>query len=248
MEKYQVIVPGFDAYMSAANQTANALLASDSDLVAGIRHFDEFYRNKLVSNNSQMGPIGMFLFHNAYTCFLSAVRMALSGHTASVFPLLRTALESACYAVIVESDPELAQVWIDRHKGDAERKACGRKFTVKNARDLIKRKMPSFDSLIGELYDSAIDFGAHPNIRSVFGHVTIDSDTYPEHCAISLASLYGENHHETHRGLLACLDFGFFIFVIAVLTPQEINENLLEDTLSLNNLKESIAEKYCSYP
>lgn len=34
MEKYQVIVPGFDAYMSAADQTTNALLASDSDLVA----------------------------------------------------------------------------------------------------------------------------------------------------------------------------------------------------------------------
>lgn len=248
MEEYQVVVPGFDAYMSAVDQTSKALLTNNNELVEGIRQFDDFYRNELLPNNSRIDPISMFLVSNAHAGLLSGVRMALSGHTASVFPLLRTALESACYAVIVESDPDLAKVWINRHNGARERKECRKKFHIGTAQELTKGKMAGFDSVIGELYDSSIDFGAHPNIKSVMGHVTIDSGTYPDHCAVSHASLYSEDHHETHRGLLACMDFGFVIFVLAVLTPSRINEELLTKTFSLNSLKEKIASNYCSYP
>ncbi|MFC3282633.1 hypothetical protein [Litchfieldella rifensis] len=55
---------------------------------------------------------------HAHSLFLGAVRLARSGHSSAVYPLLRTALESAAYALLFTQDDDLSEKWKNRHKSD----------------------------------------------------------------------------------------------------------------------------------
>lgn len=80
-----------------------------------LAHYD-FFATRLWSDNQPVPEIPMFLSTNAFMLWTSAVRIAMSGHEMAVYPLLRTALESACYVLLVKRRPELAEVWSNREK------------------------------------------------------------------------------------------------------------------------------------
>ncbi|EMK3529561.1 hypothetical protein V8099_003778 [Pseudomonas aeruginosa] len=181
---------------------------------------------------------------NAYQLFLAGLRMALSGHCAAVFPLLRTALESAAYASLMTHKPELQKVWTRRHQGEDEKRACRNAFIFKNAIELLKERAPDIHELATQAYEGAIDYGAHPNIKGVFGHVSIDDQREDEFLALSHTSLYGATHIETIRGLCACLDFGFAIISIIAVSSPEFSDELLADLSRLNEMKNEATERY----
>lgn len=165
-------------------------------------------------------PFPLFLGMNAYYFFLASVRAAISGHVSGVFPLARAGLESACYAFLMKDDATLESVWIDRDKGEEQRAACRRIFTsaVKDA----GRKLRSIDSGIGnyleELYDAAITFGAHPNVRAVVPHLDVSEHEDGRHWVISFTCSYAEDSFEVKRALLACSEYGMMIaYMIAQL-------------------------------
>lgn len=114
---------GMAAYMAAADETTAEHLASDDRLVAAVREYDEYFRNRLWLR-AGADSISLVLFLNAYQMFLAGVRTALGGHTAAVFPLLRTALESAAYGGLIAAKPELSSIWRNRHHDDEAKRAC----------------------------------------------------------------------------------------------------------------------------
>ena len=81
--------------------------------------------------------ISLVLLINAYQMFPAGVRTALGGHTAAVFPLLRTALESAAYGALIAAKPELSSIWTNRHHDDEAKKACRNTFTFDKAIKLV---------------------------------------------------------------------------------------------------------------
>ena len=138
--------------------------------------------------------MAMVLSMNAYMLFLAGVRVAMTGHVTACFPVLRTALESACYGFLIAKDPDLSAVWADRHKDADSKKVCRKAFgsAVTDVAKLVEREQPGGGQWLSDAYDAAIDFGAHPNIKSVFGHVRILEDV-PEdpYFRVNLAGLYG---------------------------------------------------------
>ncbi|MCP1463313.1 hypothetical protein [Pseudomonas sp. S3E17] len=250
----RLVVPGgIDYYMSIADKTAQELLASENLMVMVLREYDTYFRERLWQAD-QPSALPLMLQMNAYQLFLASSRMALSGHSAAVFPLLRTALESAAYAGLMIQNPDLEQVWSSRHLGetDAEkrifRKACSKDFNFRKAIESLKTLQahaPNILEYIMDCYEHAIDHGAHPNIIGVFSHVTIDNQRADDGLvAANFTSLYSTFHIETIRGLCACLDYGFAIISIIALSRLSISDALLEELDHLVDAKEEATTPY----
>lgn len=172
--------------------------------------------------------------------------MALSGHCAAVFLLLRTALESAAYGGLIARNPALREVWAGRHRGDAEKKACRKSFTFEKAISPLEDRAPDIHALAVFGYEGAIDYGAHPNINGVFGHVSLNDQREGGFETVTHTSVYGSAHIETIRDLCACLDFGFAIISIIALSGPTIGDNLVGGLQVLNDAKNAAVAPYQS--
>jgi hypothetical protein len=167
--------------------------------------------------------------------------MALSGHEAAVYPLLRTALESACYALVITRKPELAATWSARHDGDAERKASRRAFAsaVSDAADFVSCWQQGLGAYVLELYDANIDFGAHPNTRSVMDHVhEMPADQEQE--GFGLGSIYPGNSLEVFRALVAAIESARGISMVLTCCQPSISEKVVHAVQALEKRQDEL--------
>jgi hypothetical protein len=235
---------GLKQYLSTADETAKELLLSDDKLLSTLQLFDGYFRRGLWHHVSPTSPLSFVLFLNAYQMFLAGARTAFSGHAVAVFPLLRAALESAAYGLLIEQKPELADVWTNRHRSEADKRACRKAFTFDYAIASLKEEAPDICNLAAGAYEAAIDYGAHPNLKGVFGHVSIDETRPDGMIAVTHTSLYGASHIETIRSLCACLDFGLVIISMIAVSVGDISEKQVEELQVLNDAKNTATADY----
>lgn len=233
---------GLESYIAAGDENTRDLLAGNAPTIAALKQFDAFFRDGLWREPVLSNPLAFLLFTNAYMLFLSGGRMALTGHAAAIYPLLRTALESACYGFLIERKPDLADVWTQRHQSKAQYDACRNAFTVARANKLIRSASIDIGNLVEGIYDAAIDFGGHPNIKGVIQHVSMDEERDDGMVAVNLAGLHGTGGIETTRGLMACLDFGLAIAAVIILAPDAPSATLVATLQELNDLKNTVAD------
>ncbi|MGE3248635.1 MAG: hypothetical protein AB7J28_01150 [Hyphomonadaceae bacterium] len=70
------------------------------------------------------------LYLRSHAAFRAACGYSLSGQTADAYPLLRTCLEFAAYALHMTVNPTLQAVWLRRHDDDDCMRAVKTQFTV----------------------------------------------------------------------------------------------------------------------
>ena len=90
--------------------------------------------------------------------------------------------------------------------------------------------------------------GGHPNIKGVFGHVSLAEDRTDEFVAVTHTSLYGARHIETIRGLCACLDFGLVIIGTIALASASPTDQVTGELQALNDAKNAATEPYSAPP
>lgn len=117
-------------YVATGDEITTQWLKSGSPLLEAIEQIHGFFPQSLWKGDVELTPHQAMLSMNAFMLYMSAVRVSLSGHVAATFPLFRTALESACYAYVIGEDRSLETVWVDRHRGDEQRKLCRRKLST----------------------------------------------------------------------------------------------------------------------
>ena len=79
------------------------------------------------------------------------------------------------------------------------------------------------------LYEASIDFGAHPNQKSVVGHLTDGGTVDDEFQMFELTGVYGHDSWEVNRALLACVETGQAVaFMLAACADQHalLNERI----------------------
>ena len=235
----------FDNYFTAARDVEKELLDGEFPLVAGIRKYHEFFVDHVFSETYSLSPVQALLAMNAFIIFLSSIRVAMSGHGAAMFPLLRTALEASCYALLIGDSDEYREIWLKRDSTPEARKLCRRKFgsAVPDAAKRIQAKSwaaPNTEAWIRQAYDEAIDFGGHPNPKGVMPYVRVNKDHPDGHRHISLAGVYGADSFETARCLMACLDVGLLIALILSNCREEPSKDAVITLNRLNELKEEL--------
>jgi len=111
----------------------------------------------------------VLLFVRALGNFFAAVRLAASGQLISeCYAQLCICLECFLYAFrIHQGGTAAAQVWLQRHNSDESEKQCKKNFQPKDIYDQLIASYPKLGGQVRNAYQTCIDFGAHPNERSV---------------------------------------------------------------------------------
>lgn len=111
-----------------------------------------------------------FLLVRTHSSFLAATRLAMSGQLSESYAILRVALEQAWYALHIGKDPQppkRSTVWLCRHDDEASKARCKSEFAVQNIRSTHEALDPATAKLLHQLYEMTIDFGGHPNQKSL---------------------------------------------------------------------------------
>ncbi len=131
--------------------------------------------HKIVENLSNPSDfLASFLLVRAHSAYRASARLACSGQVAETFPVLRSCIEYALYALHINVNPELGKVWIRRHDDGPSLKRCRREFMHVNVVNALQTKDSRLHEKIVQLYVRTIEFGAHPNEREVSSGMTLE--------------------------------------------------------------------------
>lgn len=114
------------------------------------------------------------LFLRTLGAFRGAVAAAMAGACADAYVMIRSCLEAAGYVAHISTASDLAEIWLRRHDDDDAKKIAKRRFQVSEVRASIAAKDVHTAERFDRLYNEAIDFGAHPNERTLTGNMTME--------------------------------------------------------------------------
>lgn len=218
-------------FLDTAKDCAEAARAANIEALSRCADLDAFIAR---STSARLNiPVAAILRLSARAMFCSSINTALIGYRAGLFPTLRASLEAACYAQEIESKPHLADIWLHRQESPEAHKKCRRSFgeAVKNTCKRLGKRMPANAGLISQMYDSMIDDGAHPNVRSILPSIRMsETDTHHE-VAIGFVV-----PGDVEASLFCCYEIGLFTsWLLGDL--EKTDEDFWEEAARLNNIK-----------
>lgn len=135
--------------------------------------------------------IAAMLFLRCHAAFRAAAGEAMAGQVVESYRQCRGMMENAAYAAHIHRNPSLARVWLDRHIDEAGMKASKKAFR----HDLVVNSVSAVNKHAGkrfeDLYQRTIDFGGHPNERSVTGSMKMIEE--PERRVMLAVMLHGDD-------------------------------------------------------
>ncbi|EPR21206.1 hypothetical protein L907_17560 [Agrobacterium sp. C13] len=232
-------------YIDGGHANLTETMSTPSPWLSAIEDCYAFFKDGLLTGEQDVTPTGAVLLMNSFMLYVSAIRMALTGHAAATYPLLRTALESVCYGHLMACDAEVERIWLDRHKDEASTKAARNRFTsaVTDVAKAIARaeSQPAKADVIIAAYQGSIDYGAHPNPKAVYSHMQPPKDI-GTHVQVDLTGLHHAGSLEYDRSLLACFHFAILIATIMAHALTTVSDETLQKLHGLNDMKEALLE------
>lgn len=134
--------------------------------------------------------VPLMMFFRAHSAFRSAAALGFGGATVEGLAVLRLCLEYAGYAALIAADPSLSQAWFDRDVDTAGKAAVRKAFTHGAIRAAIEKADPKLSAVYGELYERLIQWGAHPNEKSVTANLQMDKQ--PQQTLLNQVYLQGD--------------------------------------------------------
>lgn len=117
----------------------------------------------------------------AHSSYLAGAQVALAGQLPETHMLLRGSIESCLYAFYFHQRPASRDTWLRRHDSDAARKLVRDEFKIAALFRLLKEQDKRLGAIGQELYDNSIDFGGHPNERSLSQVLKVSKDGAERH-------------------------------------------------------------------
>lgn len=114
-----------------------------------------------------MAGLPLLLFMRAHAAYVGALRLVTAGHFVESYALMRNSLEHALYALYFKHHPNVGDVWLARHKGEAERAAVRKVAQIGKMLQYLKTLDGKLGGRANNVYERSIDFGAHPNFGGV---------------------------------------------------------------------------------
>jgi hypothetical protein len=183
-------------FLQAARDNQNATFFRKREVMAKLIAIDaEFVK---VSKNwlNPRSEILAMLFLRCHAAFRAAAGLAMAGQAVEAFVQSRAMLENAAYAVHIHRNPELAKVWLDRHQSDADLKASRKAFRHEDVAVSVTSANMHAGNRFEDMYQRMIDFGGHPNERSVTGNMQMVEE--PDRRVMLAVMLHGDNMHLDH--------------------------------------------------
>lgn len=115
--------------------------------------------------------IAALLLLRCHAAFRAAAGLAMAGQAAEAYVQCRAMLEYAAYAVHIYRDPPLGTLWLNRHQDPVSMEAQKRAFSHRKVLASVTGANAHAGKRFENLYQLTIDFGGHPNERSVTGNM-----------------------------------------------------------------------------
>jgi len=118
--------------------------------------------------------VPLMMFFRSHSAFRAAAALGMGGATVEGLAVLRLSLEFCGYAALITQKPALAKTWWDRDIGAEEQKLARRSFQHGPVVAAIEKYQPKLAIIYDELYNRVIQFGAHPNEKSITANLKLD--------------------------------------------------------------------------
>jgi hypothetical protein len=131
-------------------------------------------------SNGWLNPksgIAAMLFFRCHAAMRAASGESMAGQVVESYRQCRGMMENAGYAVHIHRNPNLAKIWLDRHVDDSGMKASKSAFQHKQVEQSVRAANVHAAARFEQLYQRTIDYGGHPNERSVTGSMKMVKDT-----------------------------------------------------------------------
>lgn len=152
---------------------------------------DSAFRKAGENLHDAENTLAALLFHRSHSAFLASCRLAMSGQAAETFPVLRSGLEYALYALHINENSAFAEVWLRRHDNDTALGEVRQEFKHGRLMKTLLKRDAVLHAQISELYERTIDFGGHPNERAVSSSTTLTTEG--DTAVISNKLLHGDS-------------------------------------------------------
>lgn len=161
-------------FLDAARDNAVASFVNNNELFEKLIKIDRVYRKITSARMDQGFWFSRVLSQKAHPAFLAAVQLGLNTQITESYCQMRSVLEYALYAYFINKNPKLADIWANRQNGEEARKAVKNAFKISPIIKLLEEEHSVLGSVVNELYNRTIDWGAHPNANSLFGVLEIE--------------------------------------------------------------------------
>lgn len=154
-------------YLQRAHNNTLAGFANLGATYDRLRDIDSTFHVLLeegLDNLQEPGEVEASLFcFRSHAAFRAAARLALAGQVFESYAVDRTALECALYGLFVSNDPNLFEIWRNRHLNAEARRTARRMFRIIAVLEHLEQVNPGLGAKTKVIYNLLIDFGGHPN-------------------------------------------------------------------------------------
>lgn len=159
-------------FLDSARENQFGTFANKVPESKAIIKIDEYFA-RVIAEGTSRGYIypDFLLLARAHSAVRVAAGCAFSGQAAEVHSMFRLMLEQAGYAFLINQNSELSKIWLNR---DADPARVRKEFTAGKIKETLAASDIRLRDLFHGLYESTIQFGAHPNEMSVTGSIRIE--------------------------------------------------------------------------
>ncbi|MDP8229865.1 MAG: hypothetical protein P9L93_02050 [Candidatus Gorgyraea atricola] len=154
-------------FFETARENSFATFVKDKPFFKCLVDIENLFRSAIDSMGNSEHWFPLFFFLKAHSAFLAALRLVFATQIPEAFMVLRGVIENSLYGFYIYKNPKLAPVWLSRHRDKKSMKAVKEKFKAGFMLQTLKTTDPALEKAARELYDRTIDYGAHPNERSL---------------------------------------------------------------------------------
>jgi hypothetical protein len=164
------------SYLEQAAQNRWATFNNQKAEFEKLSDIDSCFMRIVCPSGSMDGPaqwvnphneISASLFLRAHAAFRVACEHSMGGQTAETYPAARACLEYAAYSLHISHAPLLGVTWLRRHDSPATKRAAKAAFQHIKVAATVAAADTRLGRVFETLYDHCIDYGGHPNERSV---------------------------------------------------------------------------------
>jgi hypothetical protein len=156
-------------FLQETHQQQYATFHNKSEATGRLIAIDELFVRVSRGWLNPQSEIAAMLLLRCHAALRAAAGEAMAGQVVESFRQCRAMMENAAYAVHIHRNPQLAKVWLDRHIDEAGMKASKSAFQHVQVLQSAKAANSHAGARFEQLYQRTIDFGGHPNERSVTG-------------------------------------------------------------------------------
>ncbi len=109
----------------------------------------------------------------SHSTFLAAGLCAMAGQAYESTVLQRSCLETAAYGLFIGCDHERAKTWLGRHDSKEATADVRNAFSFGKIKRHLEKAHADIAPQFEMLYESTIDFGAHPNERGFSSNIKV---------------------------------------------------------------------------